>query len=100
MTTVAILGTGRMGGAMARSLARAGTPLVLANRSPDKAQALLDWGAMVQDRLPLAELSHRFWVSGAAHAPCLSVATAEMIHKALTTLGYMTTIEHRHTSRI
>src|SRR6187431_1281985 len=40
MTTVAILGTGRMGGAMARSLARAGTPLVLANRSPDKAQAL------------------------------------------------------------
>jgi len=40
MTTVAILGTGRMGGAMARALARAGTPLVLANRSPEKAQAL------------------------------------------------------------
>jgi 3-hydroxyisobutyrate dehydrogenase/2-hydroxy-3-oxopropionate reductase len=41
MTTVAILGTGRMGGAMARALARAGTPLVLANRSPDKAAALV-----------------------------------------------------------
>lgn len=40
MTTVAILGTGRMGGAMARALARAGTPLVLANRSPEKAVAL------------------------------------------------------------
>ena len=40
MTTVAILGTGRMGGAMARALARAGTPLVLANRSLDKAAAL------------------------------------------------------------
>jgi 3-hydroxyisobutyrate dehydrogenase/2-hydroxy-3-oxopropionate reductase len=40
MTTVAVLGTGRMGGAMARALARAGTPLVLANRSPDKAAAL------------------------------------------------------------
>lgn len=40
MTTVAILGTGRMGGAMARALARGGTPLVLANRSPEKAQAL------------------------------------------------------------
>lgn len=40
MTTVAILGTGRMGGAMARALARGGMPLVLANRSPEKAQAL------------------------------------------------------------
>ncbi|MFN8517788.1 MAG: NAD(P)-dependent oxidoreductase [Chloroflexota bacterium] len=40
MTTVAILGTGRMGGAMARALTRAGTPLVLANRSADKAADL------------------------------------------------------------
>jgi len=40
MTTVAILGTGRMGGAMAKALAKAGTPLVLTNRSPEKAQAL------------------------------------------------------------
>lgn len=40
MTTVAILGTGRMGGAMAKALTRAGTPLVLTNRSPAKAEAL------------------------------------------------------------
>ncbi len=40
MTTVAILGTGRMGGAMAKALAQAGTPLVLSNRSPEKAAAL------------------------------------------------------------
>jgi 3-hydroxyisobutyrate dehydrogenase/2-hydroxy-3-oxopropionate reductase len=40
VSTVAILGTGRMGGAMARSLARAGTPLVLANRSREKAESL------------------------------------------------------------
>jgi len=40
MTTVAILGTGRMGSAMAKALAKAGTPLVLTNRSPGKAEAL------------------------------------------------------------
>jgi 3-hydroxyisobutyrate dehydrogenase-like beta-hydroxyacid dehydrogenase len=40
MTTVALLGTGRMGSAMARSLARAGVPLVLWNRTPASAQAL------------------------------------------------------------
>ncbi|MBX3029864.1 MAG: NAD(P)-dependent oxidoreductase [Chloroflexi bacterium] len=40
MTTVAILGVGRMGGAMARSIARAGFPVVLSNRSVDRAVAL------------------------------------------------------------
>jgi 3-hydroxyisobutyrate dehydrogenase-like beta-hydroxyacid dehydrogenase len=40
METVAVLGTGRMGSAMARSLARAGTPLVLYNRTPDRAATL------------------------------------------------------------
>jgi 3-hydroxyisobutyrate dehydrogenase-like beta-hydroxyacid dehydrogenase len=40
MTAVAVLGTGRMGAAMARSLARAGFPLLLANRSHEKAAAL------------------------------------------------------------
>jgi 3-hydroxyisobutyrate dehydrogenase/2-hydroxy-3-oxopropionate reductase len=40
MTTVAVLGTGRMGGAMAGSLARAGFPLLLFNRSGDRAEAL------------------------------------------------------------
>jgi 3-hydroxyisobutyrate dehydrogenase-like beta-hydroxyacid dehydrogenase len=40
MTDVAILGTGRMGSAMARSLARAGHSLVLFNRSMDKAEGL------------------------------------------------------------
>jgi 3-hydroxyisobutyrate dehydrogenase-like beta-hydroxyacid dehydrogenase len=40
MTTVAIVGTGRMGSAMARALARAGHQLVLHNRSRDRAEAL------------------------------------------------------------
>lgn len=40
MTTVAVLGTGRMGSAMARSLARAGVSLVLWNRSTASASAL------------------------------------------------------------
>ena len=40
MTTVAVVGTGRMGSAMARALARAGFDLVLHNRTLDRAQAL------------------------------------------------------------
>ena len=40
MTTVAVVGTGRMGSAMARSLARGGLDLVLQNRTPETAQAL------------------------------------------------------------
>lgn len=42
MTTVAIIGTGRMGGAMAVALARAGATLVLQNRTRDRAVALAD----------------------------------------------------------
>jgi 3-hydroxyisobutyrate dehydrogenase-like beta-hydroxyacid dehydrogenase len=42
MTTVALLGTGRMGSAMARTLARSGASLVLWNRTPETARALAD----------------------------------------------------------
>lgn len=40
MTTVAVVGTGRMGSAMARSIARAGFDLVLHNRTADRASLL------------------------------------------------------------
>jgi 3-hydroxyisobutyrate dehydrogenase-like beta-hydroxyacid dehydrogenase len=40
VTRVAVVGTGRMGSAMARALARAGHELVLHNRTPDRAGAL------------------------------------------------------------
>jgi 3-hydroxyisobutyrate dehydrogenase-like beta-hydroxyacid dehydrogenase len=40
MPTVAVVGTGRMGSAMARALARGGVDLVLHNRSADRAEAL------------------------------------------------------------
>ncbi len=40
MTNVAILGTGKMGGAMARRLASSGYEITLWNRSPAKAEAL------------------------------------------------------------
>jgi 3-hydroxyisobutyrate dehydrogenase-like beta-hydroxyacid dehydrogenase len=40
MTTVAILGTGKMGGAMARRLAASEFDVILWNRTPDKAAAL------------------------------------------------------------
>lgn len=58
MTTVGLAGTGRMGTAMARSLARAGVPLVLYNRTPEPAAALAaELGAGVA-RTP-AELAGR-----------------------------------------
>ncbi|MFN2419167.1 MAG: NAD(P)-dependent oxidoreductase [Candidatus Limnocylindria bacterium] len=40
MATVAVLGTGRMGSAMARALAHGGTDLVLHNRTPERAEEL------------------------------------------------------------
>ena len=40
MATVAVVGTGRMGSAMARSLAQGGIDLVLHNRTPERAEAL------------------------------------------------------------
>jgi 3-hydroxyisobutyrate dehydrogenase-like beta-hydroxyacid dehydrogenase len=40
MTTVAVVGTGRMGSAMARSLARGGFDLIVYNRTPDRAAVL------------------------------------------------------------
>ena len=42
MTTVAVLGTGRMGAAMARSLARGGSELILFNRTREKCDVLAD----------------------------------------------------------
>jgi len=40
MTTAALVGTGRMGSAMARAIARSGIPLVLHNRTRERAEAL------------------------------------------------------------
>ena len=42
MTTVGLVGAGRMGGAMARALRAAGHELVVWNRTPDGAQRLAD----------------------------------------------------------
>ena len=49
MTTIAALGTGVMGGPMARNLARAGNAVRAWNRSPEKAAALSDDGVEVRD---------------------------------------------------
>lgn len=51
MTTVGVLGIGRMGGAMARAVRAAGFDLVLWNRTPDAARRLADeLGASVAER--------------------------------------------------
>lgn len=47
--TVAVLGTGLMGAGIARSIAAAGLPLRVWNRSPDKAAPLREVGAYVAD---------------------------------------------------
>ena len=48
MTTVAVVGTGRMGSAMARALARGGATLIVSNRSRERATALAnELGAQV-----------------------------------------------------
>ena len=49
MTTIAVLGTGVMGGPMARNLARAGNAVRAWNRSPEKAAALGDDGVEVRE---------------------------------------------------
>ncbi len=43
--TIAFIGLGKMGAAMAANITRAGHPLVVWNRSPDKAAPLLELGA-------------------------------------------------------
>jgi 3-hydroxyisobutyrate dehydrogenase len=49
MATIAVLGTGVMGGPMARNLARAGNDVRAWNRSPEKAAPLRDDGVDVRD---------------------------------------------------
>jgi len=50
MTSVAVVGTGRMGSAMARAMARGGASLILHNRSPEPARALAaELGARLAD---------------------------------------------------
>jgi 3-hydroxyisobutyrate dehydrogenase len=49
MSTIAVLGTGVMGGPMARNLARAGNAVRAWNRSPEKAAALSDDGVEVRE---------------------------------------------------
>ena len=42
MPVLGFIGTGNMGGALARAAAKADNELLLANRSPEKAQNLID----------------------------------------------------------
>ena len=46
---VGFVGLGTMGEPMARNLLRAGTPLLVWNRTPDKARALASEGAAAAD---------------------------------------------------
>lgn len=72
MTTVAVVGTGRMGTAMARSLARGGSELVLYNRTPERCAALADQlGARVVDTPAAAASAAEVTVSMLADGPAV-----------------------------
>ncbi|MCL6624006.1 MAG: NAD(P)-binding domain-containing protein, partial [Fimbriimonadales bacterium] len=51
METIGFVGLGVMGGAMARHLLRAGHPLIVWNRTPEKAEPLRAEGALVAPSL-------------------------------------------------
>jgi 3-hydroxyisobutyrate dehydrogenase/2-hydroxy-3-oxopropionate reductase len=64
VTTVAVVGTGRMGTAMARSLARGGSDLVLYNRTPERCAVLADQlGARVVDTPAAASAAAQVTIS-------------------------------------
>ncbi len=72
MTTVAVVGTGRMGTAMARSLARGGSDLVLYNRTPERCAALAEQlGARVVDTPAAAAAAAEVSVSMLADGPAV-----------------------------
>ena len=60
MIRAAFIGTGVMGGSMAMNLIRAGIPLTVFNRSRDKAQRLIDAGAVWADTPSLAARDAEF----------------------------------------
>lgn len=75
MTTVAVLGLGRMGSAMAGAVARAGHQLILYNRSPERASALAGSLAATVADSPVA-------AAGSADV-CISMVADEVAVRAL-----------------
>lgn len=72
--TIAFIGLGKMGAAMAANITRAGHPLVVWNRSPDKAAPLLDLGARL------------------AKTPAAAAAEADIVISSLADDGAVKTI--------
>lgn len=65
-STVAFIGLGKMGAAMAANIKRANYPLVVWNRSPEKATSLLEAGAMFAESPEAAAASADFVISSLA----------------------------------
>ena len=73
MTTVAVLGTGRMGGSMAEALAGAGFQLVLYNRTQKRAEALAaELGATVAATAAEAAAQADVCISSVADGPAVA----------------------------
>jgi 3-hydroxyisobutyrate dehydrogenase-like beta-hydroxyacid dehydrogenase len=72
VTTVAVVGTGRMGTAMARSLARGNLDLLLYNRTPEKCAVLADQlGARVVDTPAAAAAASDIAITMLADGPAV-----------------------------
>ncbi|MEM8630868.1 MAG: NAD(P)-dependent oxidoreductase [Pseudomonadota bacterium] len=74
MTKIAVLGTGLMGGPMARNLLKAGFPVTVWNRTVSKAEALVPDGATVAESPAAAAAGADVIISMLSDGP----ATAEM----------------------
>lgn len=65
-STVAFIGLGKMGAAIATNIKRAGYPLVVWNRSPEKATPLLEAGALFAESPAAAAATANFVISSLA----------------------------------
>ena len=78
---IAFIGLGKMGAAMAANIRRAGHPMVVWNRSPDKAAPLLELGARL------------------AETPAAAAAEADIVISSLADDGALTIDQLRSRAR-
>lgn len=80
MTSIAILGgTGRQGGALARRWARAGIPIVIGSRAPDRAQAA---AAAIRAIMPQARVEGADLAAAATSADTVVLTVPYVAHGA------------------
>ena len=82
MTTIAIVGTGRMGTAFAKRLIEVGHTVTVWNRTPSRTAAAAEAGATVAPDLPTVASADTILVS-LTDAPAVEAATADLIRAGI-----------------